>query len=186
MVRAEPTPGKNVPQRMGTMHTITEAADRLLGLHTEPGSLNLAQMSLRAIIVFAWGVTIVRLGDRRLLGKNSGYDVLLIVVLGSVLSRAVNGQASFLPTLGVSALLIALHHLLSVATSRWHWLSRCVKGTPRTLIRNGTLQARELADSRISRDDLEENLRLNGNVQDVTEVKEARLERNGTVSVIKK
>lgn len=179
-------PVKTVRIHMGTMNALTELLDRWLGLHTEPADLSLVQMSLRTCVVFTWGVALVRWGDRRLLGKNAGFDVLLIVVLGSVLSRAVNGQASFFPTLGVSALLIFLHHLLSVATCRWHPLSRWIKGVPRMLIRDGKIESDELARSRMSADDLEENLRLNGNVKDIAEVQEARLERNGTVSVLKK
>jgi len=171
---------------MGLLQTLSEAGVHALGLHTEPVDLSFAQMSLRACIVFIWGVAIVRLGDRRLLGKNAGFDVLLIVVLGSVLSRAVNGQAAFFPTLGVSALLIILHHLLSVATCRWHTLSRWVKGMPRVLIREGRIELNEMVKSRMSMDDLEENLRLNGNIKKVSDVHEAVLERNGTVSVVKK
>lgn len=38
----------------------------------------------------------------------------------------------------------------------------------------------------MTEDDLAENLRLNGNTNDPRAVKEARLERSGTVSVIKK
>mgnify|MGYP001556992334 FL=1 len=42
------------------------------------------------------------------------------------------------------------------------------------------------AASRISPDDLDENLRLNGNVSEIREIKEARLERNGTISVVRR
>src|SRR5882757_9766163 len=86
--------------------------DEALGLQVPSADLNFWQMAARTVVVFIWGVVIVRLGDRRLLGKNAGFDVLLVVVLGSVLSRGINGQAAFGPTLGVSALLVLLHHLL--------------------------------------------------------------------------
>jgi uncharacterized membrane protein YcaP (DUF421 family) len=54
------------------------------------------------------------------------------------------------------------------------------------LVRNGQIEIDELARSRMSVDDLDENLRLNGNVGNASEVREARLERNGTISVVKK
>ena len=160
--------------------------DRALGLDVPPGLLSLGQMCARAAVVFVWGIIIVRLGDRRLLGKNAGFDMLLVVVLGSVLSRAVNGQAAFFPTLGASAALILLHHLLGSAACRSDLLSRALMGLPRTLVRQGRVDHEQLRRSKMSRDDLEENLRLNGNVASAVAVEEARLERNGTISVVKR
>jgi uncharacterized membrane protein YcaP (DUF421 family) len=40
--------------------------------------------------------------------------------------------------------------------------------------------------SKITNDDLDENLRLHGNIASPADVAEARLERNGAVSVVKK
>jgi uncharacterized membrane protein YcaP (DUF421 family) len=107
-------------------------------------------------------------------------------VLGSVLSRAINGQAAFFPTLGAGVMLIGLHVLFSFLSSRWHWLSVLIKGRPRTLVRDGTADRSALRRSMISDDDLNESLRTNGNVTDIAEVAEARLERNGDISVVKK
>ena len=166
--------------------TLCTVGDQLLGLHVAPGDLSLLQLTARCLVVFLWGIVIVRFGDRRLLGRNAGFDVLLLVILGSVLSRAINGQAPFFRTLGVSAALVLFHHLLAVATSRWSWLSRVVKGNPRLLVVDGKILNEELRRARVTLDDLEENLRLNGNVAHAQQVVEARLERNGTVSVVKK
>ena len=142
-------------------------------------------MTVRAVVVFIWGVALVRLGDRRLLGRNAGFDMFLVVVLGSVLSRAVNGQSAFFATLGVSGVLVLLHHAVAVMACRWDWFSRFVKGTPRVLVRRGRVDERAMRQSRISPDDLDENLRINGNVTVHSAVEEARLERNGSISVVK-
>ena len=160
--------------------------NELLGLHTPPTELTVVQMSLRALVVVLWGIFIIRIGDGRLLGRNAGFDVLLIVILGSVLSRGINGQAAFFPTLGVSAVLILIHHLLALVASGSDSMSRLLKGSPRVLVRHGKLDRVALKRSRITAEDLEENLRLNGNVAGASEVLEARLERNGVVSVVKK
>jgi uncharacterized membrane protein YcaP (DUF421 family) len=160
--------------------------DRALGLQVNPAELTFFQMTARAFVVFTWGVLIVRFGDRRLLGKNAGFDVLLVVILGSVLSRAVNGQSAFFPTLGVSAVLILLHHLLAKAATRWDWFSRVVKGKARLLIREGRADLAELRRTNITKDDLDENLRLEANLSDASQVREARLERNGVISVVRK
>jgi uncharacterized membrane protein YcaP (DUF421 family) len=158
--------------------------DRVLGLDIPGPELTFGYLAVRTVVVFAFGVLLVRFGDRRFLGRNAGFDILIAFVLGSLLSRGINGNAKFFPTLGASALVVLLHHLLAIAASRSHRISEWVKGCPRVLVRNGTFHAAEARRSNMTRDDVEENLRMNGNVRHLSEVAEARLERDGQVSVI--
>jgi uncharacterized membrane protein YcaP (DUF421 family) len=159
--------------------------DHVLGLSIESHDLTFAHMTARGFVVFAFAVILVRLADRRFLGRNAGFDAMLLVILGSVLSRGVNGQAAFFPTLGVSAVLVFLHHLLATAAFHSHAFSRLVKGNCRVLVQKGQVDPGALKKFRITHDDLLENLRLNGNVAGTEAVKAATLERNGEVSVIK-
>jgi uncharacterized membrane protein YcaP (DUF421 family) len=159
--------------------------DRLLGLNVEATELAFGQMAWRTFVVFCLAVLLARLGARRLLAHNAGFDIMVAVVLGSVLSRAINGQSAFFPTLGASVLLVALHHLLATITYHSHWWSQLVKGRARVLVRDGKLERDEMCRSKITADDLEENMRLHGNISDIGQVAESRLERNGAVSVVK-
>jgi len=169
------------------MSTSTYALlNRWLGLQVQSHDLSWQQMALRTVVVFAFGVILMRLADRRFLGHNAGFDVLLGVVLGSVLSRGVNGQAAFFPTLLASAVLVALHRLLGTAAFHSHVFSAALKGPIQVLIREGRVDLRQMRRNKISQDDLEENLRCNGNVADPADVREARLERNGQISVVKR
>jgi len=52
-------------------------------------------------------------------------------------------------------------------------------------VKDGVVDQPELKRCRISADDLDENLRVNGNVSEIHRVREARLERNGTISVVR-
>ena len=160
--------------------------DHLLGLDLDATELAFGQMAWRGFVVFCFAILLVRIGARRLLAHGAGFDIMVAIVLGSVLSRAINGQAAFFPTLGVSALLVALHHVLATLAFHSHWVSQRVKGRARILVREGQIDRGEMARSKITDDDLDENLRLHGNVRGISEVAEARLERNGEVSVVKK
>lgn len=169
-----------------TPSALSAFLDRVLGLHATVDRLTWGQMSARSVVVFFVGVILVRVADRRFLGRNAGFDVLLAIVLGSVLSRGINGQAPFFKTLGVSALLVLLHRLLAASACRWSVLSRLVKGSAIVLVKDGKARGAGLRSADISWDDLEENLRLNANVSRISEVAEARLERNGQISVVKR
>ncbi len=166
--------------------TWRETLDRLLGLSLQSHDLHFSHMALRTLIVFVFAVVLARVGDRRMLGHNAGFDIMLLVILGSVISRAINGQAAFFPSLGASVVLVALHDILGRLAQRSHGFSKLTKGEPRVLVRDGKIDAAELRRSKITPDDLDENLRLNGNLASAADVAEARLERNGSVSVVKK
>ena len=54
------------------------------------------------------------------------------------------------------------------------------------LVRDGRPVFAAMRGADISEDDLDENLRLHANIAKVSEVAEARLERNGQISVVKR
>jgi uncharacterized membrane protein YcaP (DUF421 family) len=141
-------------------------------------------MAWRPLVVFGFAVVLARLAARRMLGHNSGFDIVLLVILGSVISRGINGEAAFFPTLGACALLVALHHVAAVAAFRSHAFSKLLKGRAHVLVRHGRVDEAELCRVKITHDDLEEHLRLNGSVTAPGQVAEARLERNGSISVV--
>lgn len=159
--------------------------NRLLGLELDATALEFRHMAWRTLVVFVCAVLFARLAERRLLGHMAGFDIVVLVILGSVLSRAINGQSAFFPTLGASVLLVGLHRVLAAAAFHWHGISVLVKGRPKVLLRDGRIDEAALRRTKITHDDLDESLRLNGGVAHAEQVVEARLERNGTVSVVK-
>ena len=126
----------------------------------------------------------VRLSDRRSLTKKSPFDVVLLVLLASVLSRAINGSAGFFPTLGGAAVLVFLHRLLAFASCRWPELTVVIKGRPAVLVRNGKWQHTALRKNDISPDDVLEDMRLHAEIEELEKVKIARLEVSGDISFI--
>ena len=166
------------------MNQLASAVERALGPHASAGDLTTGQIALRAILVFLVWLVVVRLADRRLLGKYSAFDVVLAVMLGSVLSRAINGSAPFWGTLAAAAVLVALHWLLTFLSFRSHAFGHLVKGLPRTLIVDGRVYEDELRRNLITKHDLDEMLRLQGRITEPSKAKLAMLERNGQISAI--
>src|SRR5216117_2781040 len=85
----------------------------LLGLGVEPKDLTFIQISLRGIIVFLATLIMIRLGHKRSLARKPAFDAVLIVILASVLSRAINGSAAFFATIGGGVVLVLLHRLFA-------------------------------------------------------------------------
>ena len=140
--------------------------------------------ALRAAVIFVFGLAAVRVADKRLLGKNTAFDVIVGVILGSVLSRSINGSSPVLSTMASVLVLLGLHWLLAFVSSRSHRLSVMLKGEAMPLVRDGEILWEAMRRNHLSEGDLLEMLRLHGRLERAEEVRDARLERNGEISAI--
>lgn len=162
---------------------IGEALNSALGLDAQ--QLTLWQMGLRAGIIYVAALVMVRVvGDRRFIAKHAGLDVLLTIILGSTLSRAINGSAPFFATLGSALVLVLLHWLFAAIAFYFDRFDTSIKGHSRILIQNGQINQKALKKSHISYRDLQSSLRLRAKLTDPSEVEMARLESSGEISVI--
>lgn len=143
------------------------------------------QMSVRAVLIFAYGILLVRFAGKRTFGKYSAFDIVLAIVIGSNLSRTLTANAPFLPTLAATTVLALLHFALGRLAIRWRWLGAIIKGSPRQIIRDGELLHDAMRKGELSYGDLDEALRLHG-CESTEGIKAAWLERNGGISVIRK
>jgi len=158
----------------------------LLGPDGKATELTLFHISLRAFLIFVAGLVLVRLGDRRSLAEKTAFDAIFIVLLGSMLSRAINGTAPFFTTIPAAVVLMVIHRAFAFASYKSHWFGQLIKGKAITVVRNGEVDWHELKRALVSKHDFEEDLRLAGKTDDVSTIQAARLERSGDISFIKK
>jgi uncharacterized membrane protein YcaP (DUF421 family) len=151
----------------------------------ENGEATWWQLSLRAVILFAFGILCLRIAGRRTFSQATPLDIIVAIIVGSNLSRAMTGKAPFLAALAATLVLVALHRLVAMATLRWNPLASLVKGKPVVLLRDGEVDERACARHGISADDLREGLRLE-QVEEPSAVRLATLEGGGRISVVPK
>jgi uncharacterized membrane protein YcaP (DUF421 family) len=168
------------------MDTFYNLVGPLLGLGVEPKELTFLQISIRGIIVFIATLLMIRLGHKRSLARKTPFDAVLIVILASVLSRAINGSAAFFATLGGSVVIVLIHRLFALIAYHSHAFGILIKGRPEIIVENGNLVMDTMRRNHISRHDLEEDLRLDAELEDISRVQVARVERSGDMSFIKK
>ncbi len=164
------------------MQEIWQMVESALGLGAE--SLNALQMALRALIVYVAALAMVRLGEKRFLGKHTAFDMILAIVLGSVVSRAVTGQSPFFPTLAVGFVLVGIHWAFARLAFRSDRFGTLVKGRARVLVEDGEIRWEAMKKSNLSRQDLLESLRTQMQIEDPAKVQIARLERSGEISAL--
>ena len=146
--------------------------------------LTVWQIGLRAFLVYLTAILLVKFGEKRFMGKSTAFDMILGIVLGSVLSRAITGNASFFKIIGAGAILVGIHWLFAIVSFHSDRLGSLIKGNARILVKDGEIQWDNMRKSHISRKDLEMALYSNGKVTDPSQVKVARFERSGDISVI--
>jgi uncharacterized membrane protein YcaP (DUF421 family) len=167
------------------MNTFSELLQTLLGISTEPKELTFLQVSVRGVIVFIATLVMVRLSSKRSLAEKTAFDAVLVVIIGSMLSRAINGSAAFFPTLGSGFVLVLLHRLFGITAYYSHFFGILLKGKPAVLVQNGRLQRKNMLWNHISEHDLQEDMRLEAKTEDLSKIKTARIERSGDISFIK-
>jgi uncharacterized membrane protein YcaP (DUF421 family) len=167
------------------MNTFWNFLATVLGLAAEPKNLSFIQISLRGIIVMVAALMMIRLATKRSLAEKTAFDAVLLIVLASVLARAINGNAAFFPTLGGGFVLVFMHRLLGLMGSRWNAFGTLMKGQADVVIENGNVNWKVLRQNHISKYDLEEDLRLSAKIEDISAIRIARVERSGDISFIK-
>jgi uncharacterized membrane protein YcaP (DUF421 family) len=168
------------------MNAFTSLLQALVGPDGQPKDLTLAQLCLRAFIVFILGLAMVRIGDRRSLSERTGFDTLFLVLMGAVLARAINGSAAFLTTVGCAFFLMLIHRIFAFVACRSHAFGKLIKGNDVKLVSDGKVDWKAMKHHLVSKHDLEEDLRLSAVTEEIEKVKTARLERSGDISFIKK
>ncbi len=86
------------------------------------------QECARAVLIFACGFLLIRLSGRRIFAKWSALDVIVPVIAGSSLSRAMTGSAPLWATIAAVAVLFGLHWLLARLAAHSPVLSRVLEG----------------------------------------------------------
>jgi len=171
---------------MRVMNAFWNSFETLLGLGVEPRNLTFVQISLRGIIVFLVTLAAVRLGHKRSLSRKTPFDAVLLVILAAVLSRAINGSAAFFATLGGGVVLVALHRLFAFLAFYSHRFGILVKGRPDVIVRDGQCDVAMMWRNHVSTHDLDEDIRLSVHIDDLSNIRIARVERSGDISFIKK
>lgn len=141
------------------------------------------QMAARAAVVFFLALAYVRTGGLRMLGRQSAYDSLTALMLGAILGKAVVTHDSFLGTLLAALVIMILHRLVAWITFKSSWAGSILKGKSIVVFQNNKPVIENLSRVHITENDLQEAVRKNLNVDDMSHVKEIYMDRSGELSV---
>src|SRR4051794_22057478 len=95
------------------MDDFYEAFDAALGLSLKSERLGFGQMALRSAVMYVALLAIVRLGKKLFLGRATAFDVILVIIIGSIAARAITGGPPFFVSILALCVLVAVHWAFS-------------------------------------------------------------------------
>jgi uncharacterized membrane protein YcaP (DUF421 family) len=166
------------------MASLFAGLEHAFGLHAEPKDFTMQQVILRAAVTYLVGLAILRLGRNRFLARDSAFDVVLAFILGSVLSRAINGTSPFLLSLAASALLVGIHQLFAWLSYRSQRFEQLIDGVPDPVVTEGRIIESTSRRHLLSEANIRTALRNKAQTDDLSRIEVARVEVNGEISFI--
>lgn len=144
----------------------------------------LAMTAARATVIYVFLLVVVRLMGKRTIGHSTAFDFMVALILGEVVDEPIYGDVPLVQALLVIAVVAGWHALNAWLSYRSVRFDHLTGGGPAVLVRDGVIDRRALAAARVNEAELWSLLRLQ-QVDDLAEVRQATLEPNGQLSVLR-
>ena len=145
---------------------------------------SLAAIALRVSVMYLYALAILRLSGKRSVGQLAGPDVVATIVEGDMFDDIFWGEVSLAKGLVGATTIVALHLLTKVWEAHSSRAKAVFDGEPALVVLNGAFAKAGQERERVRDDIVREMLRLRG-VEDLSAVREARLEVDGALSVLR-
>ncbi len=141
---------------------------------------------VRAFIIYIFIIVAVRLMGKRQVGELKPHELVITILLSAVAVIPLEENSMPLANCLVPILLfISMEIIMSVISMKSLKFRNILQGRPIFIIRKGKLDQSKLKEMRFTIDDVVDALRQK-DIFDLSEVEDAVIETNGTISVLQK
>jgi len=143
-----------------------------------------ADKVIRTVAVYAGVLVLLRIGGKRDLAQLDTFDLVVLLLLSNVVQNAVIGSDnSLLGGMLGAGVLLAFNAIVARVRRASDRAAIILEGSATVLVKDAVIQQKALAKEGLRSADVITALRRQG-IDSLAEVAEARLEPNGTISVI--
>ena len=130
-------------------------------------------------------LVIFRVSGRRTLAETSSFDLVLLLIIGETTQQAMVGSDDTVLGALVAVLsLVSLDMGINYLKKAFPAFDLLLEGQPVLLIREGKLQHHAIRANSLDEEDLREAARLSHGLEDMEDVRQATLERDGKISIV--
>ena len=159
--------------------------DIILELFGSGKNLTVLQMCFRGFVIFCLTLLMLRISGRRSFGVKTPLDLIISVLLGSVLSRAVVGASPFMPVVFCALLIVTLHRIFSWIIIKNKTFRHLLEGKKILLFENGKFLEKNMNKALVDEEDVKQKIRTQTFQNDLENIEKIYMERNGDISVVK-
>src|SRR5215510_8280750 len=142
------------------------------------------ELVVRAAVVYAFLIVLLRLTGKRQIGQLAPFDLVLLLVLSNAVQNSMNaGDNSLVGGLLSAGTLVVLNYSVGYATFKNKTLEALVEGRPQVVIHNGRVFEDVMRRAKLTHHELSAALRQAG-CSCADDVQVAILENNGSISVV--
>jgi uncharacterized membrane protein YcaP (DUF421 family) len=139
---------------------------------------------VRAAVIYAFLLVVLRLAGRRTLNQMTAFDVVLLLIIGEAASQALLGEDYSLTNAFLVIMTLVLADVgLSLLKQRWPRADRLVEGTPLVIVADGRPLRELMERARVDEADVMEKARMMRGLERMDQIKYAVLERGGEISI---
>ena len=146
--------------------------------------LDLTGIIFRVSVMYVYALALVRIAGKQSLGQLTPMDFIVTLTIGDLFDDVFWADVPLIKGMVGFATIIFVHMLVTFVTSRNKSIYWMLASPARLLVEEGRLAQKNLQLERMPADHVQFELRLKGE-EHLREVREARLEPSGQVSVIK-
>ncbi len=140
---------------------------------------------MRGTVIYLAVFALMRAVGRRESGELNMSDIILVVIISKAATIGLGGKLeSVADSLIVVVTIVAWSLVLAFGRYRWAWARKILAPKPRLLIRDGVINVGTARHEWLTREDIRSQLRVQG-IDDIARVKQAYVEPDGSISVIK-
>lgn len=160
--------------------------DVLIKIFGEGKDLTALQMTARGVVIFIITLILIRISGRRSFGLKTPADNIIVILLGSLLSRAIAGVSPFVPVVAVSFTVVILHRLITWVGIKSPSFKHLVDGKRLLLFENGKFLKENMDKALLCEEDAMQGTRKAALTDDLNKIDRIYMECTGEISPLKK
>jgi uncharacterized membrane protein YcaP (DUF421 family) len=142
------------------------------------------RIAVRAIAAYVYLLFATRATGKRVVAQATAFDFVVALILGDLIDDALWAEVSLARFATAVTAIVGADIIVKLLARRFDFVFKLVAGSPRIVLRSGVAQKSELRRLQLNDEDLQSLLRQE-DISDRQEVREARVEIDGQLSVLK-
>jgi uncharacterized membrane protein YcaP (DUF421 family) len=140
---------------------------------------------IRAVIVYAFLLVVLRLAGKRTLAQVTAFDFVLLLIISEATQQAMIDDDNSMTNAAILIVtLVSLNILMSLLKQRFKWVERVLEDIPLVIVADGKPLEDRMNKARVDVDDVLDAARESHGLEHLSQIKHAILERSGQISII--